>query len=81
MKILITGGAGFIGSHLLEELLSSDNEILVFDNFLTGKKENIEFEGNFKIIEDDFGTKNSLNLIKEFNPQICFYLFWWNDIW
>ena len=39
MKILITGGAGFIGSHLLEDLLSSDNEILVFDNFLTGKKE------------------------------------------
>ena len=74
MKILITGGAGFIGSHLLEELLSSDNEILVFDNFLTGKKENIEFEGNFKLIEDDFGTKNSLNLIKEFNPQICFHL-------
>ena len=50
MKILITGGAGFIGSHLLEDLLSSDNEILVFDNFLTGKKENIEFEGNFKFI-------------------------------
>ena len=74
MKILITGGAGFIGSHLLEELLLSDNEILVFDNFLTGKKENIEFKGNFKLIEDDFGTKNSLNLIKEFNPQICFHL-------
>ena len=74
MKILITGGAGFIGSHLLEDLLSSDNEILVFDNFLTGKKENIEFEGNFKFIEDDFGTKNALNLIKEFNPQICFHL-------
>ena len=50
MKILITGGAGFIGSHLLEDLLSSDNEILVFDNFLTGKKENIEFEGNFKSV-------------------------------
>ena len=74
MKILITGGAGFIGSHLLEELLKSDNEILVFDNYLTGKKENIEFHGNFKLIEDDFGTKNSLNLIKEFNPQICFHL-------
>ena len=74
MKILITGGAGFIGSHLLEELLSPNNEILVFDNFLTGKKENIEFKGNFKLIEDDFGTKNSLNLIKEFNPQICFHL-------
>ena len=51
MKILITGGAGFIGSHLLEDLLSSDNEILVFDNFLTGKKENIEFEGNLNLLK------------------------------
>ena len=38
MKILITGGAGFIGSHLAEELLSNENEILIFDNCLTGKK-------------------------------------------
>ena len=43
MKILITGGAGFIGSHLVEELLSKENEILIFDNCLTGKKENLEY--------------------------------------
>ena len=43
MKILITGGAGFIGSHLVEELLSKENEILIFDNCLTGKK------GEFRI--------------------------------
>ncbi len=42
MKILVTGGAGFIGSHLVEELLSNENEILIFDNCLTGKKENLE---------------------------------------
>ncbi len=41
MKILVTGGAGFIGSHLVEELLSNENEILIFDNCLTGKKENL----------------------------------------
>ena len=42
MKILVTGGAGFIGSHLVEELLSNEHEILIFDNCLTGKKENLE---------------------------------------
>jgi len=48
MKILVTGGAGFIGSHLVEELLSNENEILIFDNCLTGKKENLDIKGNFK---------------------------------
>ena len=52
MKILITGGAGFIGSHLVEALLSDENEILIFDNCLTGKKENLEFTGNYKFIND-----------------------------
>jgi UDP-glucuronate decarboxylase len=40
-KILITGGAGFLGSHLTEKLLSSGNEVLVVDNFFTGSKQNI----------------------------------------
>lgn len=74
MKILITGGAGFIGSHLVEGLLSNENEILIFDNFLTGKKENLEFTGNFKFINDDFGSESSLENIKKFDPEICFHL-------
>ena len=40
-KILITGGAGFLGSHLTEKLLSTGNEVLVVDNFFTGSKQNI----------------------------------------
>jgi UDP-glucuronate decarboxylase len=40
-KILITGGAGFLGSHLTETLLSAGNEVLVVDNFFTGSKQNI----------------------------------------
>ncbi len=41
MKILITGGAGFIGSHLVDRLIQGKNEIIVLDNLSTGRKENI----------------------------------------
>ncbi|HEX9912538.1 MAG TPA: NAD-dependent epimerase/dehydratase family protein, partial [candidate division Zixibacteria bacterium] len=40
MKILITGGAGFIGSHLAEELLYQGEEVYVIDNLSTGRLEN-----------------------------------------
>jgi UDP-glucuronate decarboxylase len=40
-KILITGGAGFIGSHLCERLLKEENEVICLDNFFTGCKDNI----------------------------------------
>ena len=40
-KILITGGAGFLGSHLTERLLERDDEVLVADNFFTGSKQNL----------------------------------------
>jgi UDP-glucuronate decarboxylase len=40
-KILITGGAGFLGSHLTERLLERGNEVLVVDNFFTGSKQNL----------------------------------------
>ena len=41
MRILVTGGAGFIGSHLSERLLSDGHEVLCLDNFFTGRRENI----------------------------------------
>ncbi len=52
-KILVTGGAGFIGSHLCEKLLTKDNKVICVDNFITGKKENIQHlikNPNFEII-------------------------------
>ncbi|TCI91727.1 SDR family oxidoreductase [Tenacibaculum sp. M341] len=55
-KILVTGGAGFIGSNLCEELLRLNNEVVCLDNFSTGKRENIQaFEDDekFKLIEGD----------------------------
>ena len=41
MKILVTGGAGFLGSHLCEKLLENGHEVICVDNFYTGSKENI----------------------------------------
>ena len=74
MKILITGGAGFIGSHLVEKLITENNEILIIDNLMTGKKENLSFEGNYELFIDDLGSEKSLNKIIEFNPDVCFHL-------
>ena len=41
-RVLVTGGAGFIGSHLSERLLGEGNEVICVDNFFTGSKENIK---------------------------------------
>ncbi|MCX6600215.1 MAG: SDR family oxidoreductase [bacterium] len=53
-RFLITGGAGFIGSNLLAELLARGHEVAVFDNFATGRRRNLEpFAGHFELIEGD----------------------------
>ncbi len=56
MKYVVTGGAGFIGSHLIDRLLKEGNEVICIDNLTTGKLENIkhnEANKNFKFILKD----------------------------
>lgn len=66
-KILITGGAGFIGSHLCRELVKQNNIIYCLDNFFTGKKENIQDLinlDNFNLIEYDIINSISIDIDK-----------------
>jgi len=57
MKVAITGGAGFIGSHLVDALLGDDNEIVILDNFSTGRSENIKhLEDRVEVIECDLAV-------------------------
>jgi UDP-N-acetylglucosamine 4-epimerase len=61
-KILVTGGAGFIGSNLCESLLELENEVVCFDNFSTGKRTNIEHlfkHPKFQLLEGDIRNLNN----------------------
>jgi len=56
MRILVTGGAGFIGSHLCERLLNENHEVIALDNFFTGRRENIVHlldDHRFELIRHD----------------------------
>lgn len=68
MNTIVTGGAGFIGSHLVERLLKDGNSVTVIDNFSTGKEENLEVcEGSpgLRIIRADISS-NSPSLFDAF---------------
>src|SRR5215472_18690268 len=63
---VVTGGAGFIGSHIVEELLRRNETVKVIDNFSTGKRENVEgFHSQAEIVEADISqAKNLAQLLK-----------------
>lgn len=72
-KILIAGGAGYIGSHIAHDLVEQGNEVIIFDNFSTGFKENIHLdstliEGDLKNKQDIFEVfqKNSIDVVYHF---------------
>ena len=64
MKYFVTGGAGFIGSHIVDYILKQGNEAVVYDNFSTGKKEFVEQHlknSAFKLVKGDLKNVDLLN--------------------
>ncbi|KKO55023.1 NAD-dependent epimerase/dehydratase family protein [Paenibacillus sp. DMB20] len=72
MRILVTGGAGFIGSNIADELLSQNHEVGVVDNLLTGKKENVNSKVTFYNI--DINSPCLDKVFEVFNPEIVLHL-------
>ncbi len=74
-KVLVTGGAGFIGSHLVESLLEDGREVVVFDNFSTGKMENLPKDTRLTVLKGDVGKKEKVvNLFGSFDFDTVFHL-------
>lgn len=70
MRILVTGGAGFIGSHLCERLLAAGHEVVCLDNFFTGTKKNISHlldSHNFELIRHDITEPILLEVDRIYN--------------
>jgi len=62
MKYLVTGGAGFIGSNIVEELLKRGHEVRVLDNFSTGRRENLkDFMNDIELFEGDIRSYHTVN--------------------
>ena len=72
MRILITGGAGFIGSHLADRLIKNGDKVILIDNLSTGKKENINPKAKFYKI--DIQSPKISNILKKEKPEILFHL-------
>ena len=72
MKILVTGGAGFIGSNVVDALINKVNEVAVVDDLSTGKKENLNPKAKFYNI--DIRDGNALKLVfQEFLPEVVYH--------
>jgi UDP-glucose 4-epimerase len=71
-KVLVTGGAGFIGSHLVDKLISMGLDVLVIDNLLTGSEKNLNNKAEF--IKKDICDQDVNSVIKQYSPSFIFHL-------
>ncbi len=71
MKVLVTGGAGFIGSHIVDACIERGDDVVVFDNLLTGKRENVH--PSALLIEGDIASPEFYTFVIEQKFDIIFH--------
>ncbi len=77
MKALVTGGAGFIGSNLVDALLERSDEVTILDNLSTGRRENLEsaLANGAKLVEADLRDADAVrDIVAEAKPETIFHL-------
>lgn len=79
MKCIVTGGAGFIGSHIVDKLIELNHEVLVVDNLRSGKRENLNLKAGFSEISitDKEGLQKTF---EDFKPEVIFHLAAQNEV-
>ena len=73
MKILVTGGAGFIGSHVVDFLIKENHDVIIIDNLSSGQKENINKKAVF-YHEDLSDFEKTEEIIKKESIEIIYHL-------
>ena len=72
-KVLITGGAGFIGSHVTERLLSEGDEVVVVDNFSTARRDSLEPHERLTVVEGTIADPELVEQAFEFGPEVVLH--------
>jgi UDP-glucose 4-epimerase len=73
MRVLITGGAGFIGSHLVDRLVALGHQVLVMDNLSTGRASNLPREALLEVVDLRDGS-GLVTTFRRFDPEVVFHL-------
>lgn len=71
MRVLITGGCGFIGSHIVDQLIEANHEVLAVDNLSTGKRENLNDKADLAV--QDITKSGLLAIFQEFQPEVVIH--------
>lgn len=75
MRVLITGGAGFVGSHVTEAVLAAGHDVVVIDNFSTGRKQNLPMAvDRLTLHELDLSAPAAGEVVRDFRPEVMLLL-------